>query len=79
MLRWLLVGRRESAVLRFVFWSERGREDAVVCDRENQIMDIKQMVLYLCRREQRDEPGWSSDGARWAVGPMWSNNPAIFG
>ena len=52
----------ESAVLGFDFWSERGREGAVVCDRENQIMDIKQMALYICRREQRDELGWNSDG-----------------
>ena len=44
----------ESAVLRRDFWSwlERGREgtkDAAVCGRENQIMDIKQMVLVRLR------------------------------
>ena len=78
VVRWLLVGRRESAVLRFDFWFERGREDAVVCDQENQTMDIKQMVLSLGRREQRDELRWNSDGACWAVVPMWSNIPAIF-
>ena len=50
MLRWLLVGRRESAVLRCDFWLERVREDAVVCGRENQIVDIKQMILVLFRR-----------------------------
>ena len=56
---------------------ERGREDAVAG--RTKIVDIKQMVLHLCRREQRDELGWNSDGAWWAVGPMWSNSPAIFG
>ena len=66
-------------MLRLESWLERGREDAVVYDRENQIMDTKQMVLYLCRREQRDELGWNSDGAWWAVGPMWSNSPAVLG
>ena len=49
---------------------ERGREDAVVRGREKQIMDIKLTVLVRLRREQRDEVGWNSDGAWWAVGPM---------
>ena len=29
---------------------EREREDAVVCGRENQVIDIKQMVLVRLRR-----------------------------
>ena len=53
VLRWLWL-EGESAVLRRDFWSwlERGREgtkDAAVCGRENQIMDIKQMVLVRLR------------------------------
>ena len=50
VLKWLLVARRESGVLRCGFWLERGREDALVCSRENQIMGIKQAVLVRLRR-----------------------------
>ena len=37
-------------MLRCDFWLERGREDALVGGRENQIMDIKQTVLLRLRR-----------------------------
>ena len=55
VLRWLLVGRRESAVPRCDFWLERGREgtkDAVVCGRENQIMDINKIVPVRLRQQR---------------------------
>ena len=41
MLKWLFVGRGESAVLRCDVSLERreGTKGAVVCGRENQIMD----------------------------------------
>ena len=51
VLRWPWL-EGESAVLRCDFWSwlERGREDAGVRGRENQIIDIKQMIAMRLRR-----------------------------
>ena len=50
----------ESAVLRCDFWLERGREDAVVCGRENHTSNKWFLCVFV---GNRDELGWNSEDA----------------
>ena len=59
-----LVGRRESALYGRDFgWREGERTLWFVAGGRY----IKQMVVVLCHRYQRDELGWNSNDAWWVV------------